>query len=148
MRLHRDHIAGGAFVAAGALILALSRDLPFGTLASPGAGMMPTLVIVLMMIFGLILVLRAGASPPLADIEGNDLWHAARVVAVTAAGVAVYQSLGFIASMSLLLFVFIFAIERQPILRAALFSIGVTALAYLIFDTLLKAPLPRGLIWF
>ncbi|HEY7645337.1 MAG TPA: tripartite tricarboxylate transporter TctB family protein [Hyphomicrobiales bacterium] len=148
MTLHRDHIAGGAFVAAGALILTLSRDLPFGTLASPGAGMMPTLVIVLMMIFGLILVLRAGASPPLADIEGNDLWHAARVVAVTAAGVAVYQSLGFIASMSLLLFVFIFAIERQPILRAALFSIGVTALAYLIFDTLLKAPLPRGLIWF
>jgi putative tricarboxylic transport membrane protein len=148
MKLHRDHIAGGAFVAAGALILTLSRDLPFGTLASPGAGMMPTLVIVLMMIFGLILVLRAGASPPLADIEGNDLWHAARVVAVTAAGVAVYQSLGFIASMSLLLFVFIFAIERQPILRAALFSIGVTALAYLIFDTLLKAPLPRGLIWF
>jgi putative tricarboxylic transport membrane protein len=148
MTLHRDHIAGGAFVAAGALILTLSRDLPFGTLASPGAGMMPTLVIVLMMIFGLILVLRAGASPPLADIEGNDFWHAARVVAVTAAGVAVYQSLGFIASMSLLLFVFIFAIERQPILRAALFSIGVTALAYLIFDTLLKAPLPRGLIWF
>jgi hypothetical protein len=148
MRLHRDHIAGGAFVAAGALILALSRDLPFGTLASPGAGMMPTLVIVLMMIFGLILVLRGGASPPLAGIEGSDLWHSARVVAVTAAGVAVYQSLGFIASMSLLLFVFIFAIERQPILRSALFSIGVTALAYLIFDTLLKAPLPRGLIWF
>jgi hypothetical protein len=148
MRLHRDHIAGGAFVAAGALILTLSRDLPFGTLASPGAGMMPTLVIVLMMIFGLILVLRGGASPPLDSIEGADLWHAARVVAVTAAGVAVYQSLGFIASMSLLLFVFIFAIERQPILRAALFSIGVTALAYLIFDTLLKAPLPRGLIWF
>jgi hypothetical protein len=148
MKLHRDHIAGGAFVAAGALILALSRDLPFGTLASPGAGMMPTLLIVLMMIFGLILVLRGGSSPPLADIEGNNFWHAARVVAVTAAGVAVYQSLGFIASMSLLLFVFIFAIERQPILRSALFSIGVTALAYLIFDTLLKAPLPRGLIWF
>ena len=148
MRLHRDHIAGGAFVVAGALILALSRDLPFGTLASPGAGMMPTLVIALMMIFGSILVLRGGASPPLASIGGGDLWHAARVVAVTAAGVAVYQTLGFIASMSLLLFVFIFAIERQPILKAALFSIGVTAFAYLLFDTLLKAPLPRGLIGF
>ena len=36
MTLRRDHVAGGAFVVAGALILAVSGDLPFGTLASPG----------------------------------------------------------------------------------------------------------------
>ena len=45
MRLRRDHVAGGAFVVVGALVLAVSDDLPFGTLASPGAGMLPTLVI-------------------------------------------------------------------------------------------------------
>ena len=41
MILRRDHIAGGAFVAGGALVLALSGDLPCGTLASPGACMLP-----------------------------------------------------------------------------------------------------------
>ncbi len=49
MILRRDHIAGGVFVAAGALVFALSDDLPFGTLASPGAGMLPMLVLALMM---------------------------------------------------------------------------------------------------
>ena len=43
--LRRDHIAGGVFIAAGLLVFALSGDLPFGTLASPGAGMMPKLVL-------------------------------------------------------------------------------------------------------
>ena len=36
MILRRDHVAGGAFVVGGALVLAVSGDLPFGTLAFPG----------------------------------------------------------------------------------------------------------------
>ena len=43
MILRRDHVAGGVFVAGGAILFAMSGDLPFGTLASPGAGMMPKL---------------------------------------------------------------------------------------------------------
>ena len=46
----------------------MSGDLPFGTLASPGAGMMPKLVLGLLIAFGAILVARAGESPPLATI--------------------------------------------------------------------------------
>ena len=56
MILRRDHVAGGAFIVAGALVFAMSGDLPFGTLASPGAGMMPKLVLGLLMAFGAILV--------------------------------------------------------------------------------------------
>ena len=67
MILRRDHVAGGAFIAAALLVFAMSGDLPFGTLASPGAGMMPKLVLGLMIAFGAILVARAGESPPLAD---------------------------------------------------------------------------------
>ena len=44
MTLHTDHVAGGVFVAFGALVFALSGDLPIGTLSFPGAGMMPKLV--------------------------------------------------------------------------------------------------------
>ncbi len=90
MTLRRDHVAGGAFVVAGALILAVSGDLPFGTLASPGAGMLPKLVIALMVGFGAILLVRAGDSPPVATLAWDDLPHAARVIAVTAAGIALY----------------------------------------------------------
>lgn len=148
MTLRRDHVAGAAFLIAGALVWAVSGDLPFGTLASPGAGMLPKLVIVLMMAFGAILLLRAADSPPLAAVPWGDLPHAVRVVAVTAAGIALYTHLGFIATMSLLLFALTFAVERKPILSAAAFSIGVTGIAYVLFSTLLKSPLPRGILWF
>ena len=147
MTLRRDHVAGGAFVVAGALILAVSGDLPFGTLASPGAGMLPKLMIALMMGFGLILLLRAGESPPFALVAWGDLPHAVRVIAVAAAGVALYVPLGFVATMSLLLFALTWGVERKPLLNSALFSVGVTGIAYLVFSTLLKSPLPRGL-WF
>ena len=148
MIVRRDHIAGAMFVVAGALILALSGDLPFGTLASPGAGMLPKLMIALMMAFGLILLLRAGDSPPLAAVAWGDLPHAARVVALTAVAVALYTTLGFLVTISLLLFGLTFAVERRQFLNAAAFSLGVTGLAYLLFDALLKSPLPRGLLWF
>jgi hypothetical protein len=148
MTLRRDHVAGAAFLIAGALVWAVSGDLPFGTLASPGAGMLPKLVIVLMMVFGAVLLLRAGDSPPLAAISWGDLPHAVRVVAVTAAGIALYARVGFIVTMSLLLFALTFAIERKPVLNAAAFSLGVTGIAYVLFNTLLKSPLPRGIVWF
>jgi hypothetical protein len=148
MTLRRDHVGGGALVIAAVLVLAVSGDLPFGTLASPGAGMLPTLMIALMLAFGLALFLRARESPPLAEVAWHDLPHAARVVAVAAAGVALYVTLGFLLSIALLLFALTYAIERRPFLHAAIFSLGVTGLTYAGFHILLKLPLPRGPLGF
>jgi tripartite tricarboxylate transporter TctB family protein len=144
VQLRRDHVAGSAMLIAGALVLAASTDLPFGTLASPGAGMLPTVVVLLLMAFATILLLGAGASPPLGTIDWTDAAHAARVMGATAAAVALYVPLGFIASIALLLFVLTFLVERKPLLRALAFSGGATLLAYLTFASALNAPLPRG----
>ena len=148
MILRRDHIAGGVFIAAGALLFAMSGDLPFGTLASPGAGMMPKLVLGLLIAFGAILVVRAGESPPLADIPWNDFTHAATVVAVSAVAIALYTVVGFILSVTLLLFVLLYFIERRNIWSALAVSIGVTVGSYLLFSTLLKSPLPPMPFWY
>jgi hypothetical protein len=148
MILRQDHVAGGAFVIAGALVFAASGELPFGTLASPGAGMMPKLVLGLMMMFGLALALRGGASPPLAKIDWSDLAHATRAMIAAALATALYMALGFVLTMSLLLFGLTFAVERRHILRALMFGIGVALFAYLLFGWLLKAPLPRGVLGF
>jgi hypothetical protein len=93
-----------------------------------------------------VLIVRAGESPPFAEIEWSDLPHAVLVTIVTAAVAALYTWLGFILAMSLLMFVLLVPIERQNILYATAYSIGVTVLAYVLFSLLLKAPLPRGLI--
>ena len=148
VQLRRDHVGGGIFILIAALVWAVSGDLPFGTLASPGAGMLPKLVIALMLAFGAALLAQAGTSPPLAAVAWSDLPHAVRVVLLTAAVVALYTWLGFVATMSLLLFGLIFVVERKPLLPAFAFSVGVTVVAYVLFGTLLKSPLPSGLLPF
>ena len=144
MTLRTDHIAGAVFVVFGLLVLALSGDLPFGTLSFPGAGMMPKLVAALLIVFGLIIVVRARESAPLASLPWGDVSHAVRIVVITAVAIALYQPLGFVVTMALLLFALIFGAERRRALPAAAFTIGAVALVYLLFDVLLKTPLPRG----
>jgi hypothetical protein len=146
--IRRDHVAGGAFIVAGALVFALSGDLPFGTLASPGAGMMPKLVLGLLIAFGAILVVRAGESPPFATIDWGDFRHAATVVAVTAVATGLYTTIGFVLSVSLLLFVLLYFVERRSLVGTIAVSVGITVGCYFLFGTLLKSPLPPMPFWY
>ncbi|MFZ1101926.1 MAG: tripartite tricarboxylate transporter TctB family protein [Hyphomicrobiaceae bacterium] len=148
MALRRDHVAGSAFVVAGALVLAVSGDLPFGTLASPGAGMLPTLVVGLMTAFGVVLLAQARRSPLIAEVDWSDLPHALRVVVVAAVAAALYVPLGFALTIPLLLLALIFLVERRPLLIALAFSLGASVAVYALFTMLLRAPLPRGLVGF
>ena len=148
MTLRTDHAAGGVFVAFGLIVLAMSGELPFGTLSFPGAGMMPKLTAGALMFFGLVLIVRAHESPPLAGIARGDFWHAARVTAVTATAIALYRTLGFIVTMALMLFVLIFGTERRHPLYAGIFSIGVVLLTYVLFTHALKTPLDAGIFGF
>jgi hypothetical protein len=148
MILRRDHIAGCLFVLAALGVLVLSGDLPVGSMAMPGAGMMPKLVLGLMIAFGLVLMLRAGESPPIATVSWADLPHAIQVVVLAAVAVALYTVLGFVITLSLLLFSLLVVVERRPLVPAAAFSIGVTVFAYFLFATVLKSPLPHGLLGF
>ena len=144
MTLRADHVAGAAFVAFGVVILALSGDLPTGQLSMPGSGFLPKLVAALLIIFGATLFLRARESEPFAALGWNDLPHAARVVAITAAAVALYTVLGFIVTLILLIAGVLIVIERRNPLRAAGYALAVVLIAYVGFTSLLKTPLPGG----
>ncbi len=146
--IRTDHVAGGVFAAFGLLVLALSGDLPIGTLSFPGAGMMPKLLAGLITVFGLVLIARAQESAPLAGVSWQDLPHALRVTAITAVAVALYQTVGFLITMTLLLFALILGVERRHPVSAAAFSLGVVALTYLLFSVALKTPLEPGLFGF
>jgi hypothetical protein len=148
MTVRADHVAGGAFIALGVFVFLISGDLPFGTLTSPGAGMMPLLMAGLMMLFAAIVMVGGGSSPTLGAIDWGDRWHALQVVAVTAIAVSLYRELGFLITMSLLVFSLLVVIERRNVLRAAAYSVALTLFAYWLFDKALKAPLEHGLLWF
>ncbi len=148
MTLRADHIAGAAFVVFAIAVFALSGDLPYGSLSSPGAGMMPKLVLALMIVFGLALIIGAQASAPLAEIDWSDRNHAFLVVVIAAIATALYQRLGFILTMSLLVFTLLAVVERKNLLRAAAYGIGLTMIAWWVFGTALKSPLERGILGF
>ena len=148
MTLRSDHVAGAAFAIFGILVFALSGDLPFGSLSAPGAGMMPKLLLVLMIAFGIALVLGAASSQPFADIDWGDGGHALMVVAIAGVAITFYQTLGFILTMTLLVFTLLIVVERKPVLNAAAYSIGLTAMAWWVFGKALKSPLEQGILGF
>jgi hypothetical protein len=144
MTLRADHVAGAFFVGFGLLVIALSGDLPFGTLSFPGSGFMPNILAGLAILFGLVLALRASESKPLATLSWSDARHAAMVVAITAAAAAVFDWLGFLTADVLLIFALLAIIERRPLLPAGLFSVSVVVATYVLFVYALKTPLNTG----
>ena len=125
-------------------MLALSGDLPFGTLSFPGAGMMPKLVAGLMIVFGLSLIVRAGESAPLAEHRlGRPAARRAGRRRSPRPPSRSTSTLGFIVTMALLLFALIFGVERRSrCSRAAAFSVGVVPLDLCCCSrSLLKTPL-------
>ena len=146
--LRSDHVTTGACIVVGVLIFATSTDLPTGAWSMPGAGMFPKLLAALIIGFGLLLLVRAGDSTPFVDINWGDLPHALRVGVITAVAVAAYETIGFIVTMTLMMFVLLVGAERQNVFRAGLFSVGVTLLTYFLFTVALKTPLEQGILKF
>jgi putative tricarboxylic transport membrane protein len=144
MTLRADHVTGAFFLGLGLLVIALSGDLPTGSLSLPGSGFMPKIIAVLMILFGLVLALRAGESKAFATVPWSDAKHAAQVVAITAISAAVYEWLGFITTNILLMFALLVVIERRKLLPAAIYSVSIVVVTYVLFVHLLKTPLQIG----
>jgi tripartite tricarboxylate transporter TctB family protein len=143
MNLRADHVAGAAFVVFGAAIIALSGDLPTGQLSMPGSGFLPKIVACLTILFGLVLILRGGESPPFAELGWDDAKHALLVTLITAVAIALYEHLGFFFTMLLLIVTLLLVIERRHPVRAVVYSLAIVALTYVSFVYGLKTPLPE-----
>ena len=148
MILRTDHISGAFFIGLGLLVIALSGDLPIGSLSSPGAGFMPNILALFTILFGIVLMLRARESKPFATLAWDDAKHAAMVTALTAAAAAVYEWLGFLTTDVLLIFALLVVIERRRPLPAAAYSIGLVVVTYVLFVYALKTPLEPGPLGF
>jgi len=148
MTLRADHVAGLAFVAFGILILSLSGDLPTGQLSMPGSGFMPKIVAVLLIVLGGALALRGKESGPMSELGWSDGKHAMLVVAITAAGIALYTVLGFILTLIAMTGALLIVIERRNPVRALAYGAAVVLTTYFAFEYLLKTPLPLGPLGF
>ena len=143
MTIRADHVAGAALIATGLLIFALSGDLPFGTLAFPGAGFLPKIIAAFIVAMGALLVAGAARSAPFRALGWDDLKHAAPVLAIAVAATALYTQLGFAVTLVLMIFALLVLVERKKLVAAGSYSVIIVALAYVLF-TVLRAPIPAG----
>ena len=67
---------------------------------------------------------------------------------ISAIAIALYQKLGFILTMTMLVFTLLVAVERKNVFRAAAYSLGLTMIAWWVFGTALKSPLETGILGF
>ena len=147
MILRTDHVTGAIAILIGVLVIAISGELPIGSLSFPGAGLWPKLLSVLMIMIGVAMVVGARDGEAFATVPWRDLTYALPVIALAGFAVAFYTRLGFIISMGLLLFC-LALLKRRPALHAALFGASASIATYALFTMVLRSPLERGLFGF
>lgn len=142
--LTTDRVAGAALVLLSLLVLVESRHLPLGSLRNPGPAYMPVALAIVLLCLGALLVVVAGRAPRLADVGWTEWRHAVAIFLVCAFAALALERIGFRLTIALSLAFLLGVVERRgPVFTAAL-SLAFAAGAFLLFDTLLRVPLPRG----
>ena len=82
-------------------------------------------------------------------IQGTKRVYAGTsLVLITGVAIRFYQTLGFIVTMSLLVFALLVLVERKNVFAAAAYGLFLTGLAWWVFGKALKAPLETGILGF
>jgi putative tricarboxylic transport membrane protein len=139
---------GEAAVALVLLAVALyivwtARTMPAGTVALPGPGFFPIAVATLLALVSIGILVRLARQQ-----DGARVAFGHRDVAIALGAlvgvVMLFEPLGAIVTLGLLLFVLVAAFARIALWRAALGAIGGAAVAWVVFVYLLGVQLPRG----
>jgi hypothetical protein len=142
--LTTDRVAGAALVLLALVVLWESRRLPLGSLRNPGPAYMPVALALALLGLGTLLVVLAGTARPLSSVGWSEWRHAAAILGVCVFAALALERLGFRVTIAVALAFLLRVVERKGSLFAAALSIAVAAGAFLLFDTLLRVPLPRG----
>lgn len=142
--------AGVVFLALAALVIQQSvwvlRLFDHG---QPGSGFMP---------FGLGVILGILAICLIATNLGRDerpvpFWepkawlHPLLAVIITSVYIVVFDDIGAITSVVILVIGWLFFVERKSVLISVCMGIATGLVVYLVFDRFLQTPFPRGLLF-
>jgi putative tricarboxylic transport membrane protein len=146
---HVDIAAGILFTLVGIFVLFHSLQLAFYIEDVPGPGFFPTLLALALFVCGAALALSRArnSEDDAAEFELPTKWQAKRSlglwVAVLVASILV-GIVGFLVAMFFLVAVLLFGIEGRRGIGAIVTIIATPLLAYLLFASLLRVPLPAG----
>lgn len=137
-----DRLSGCCLIAAGLFVLWVARDYTFGDLAAPGAGFVPFLLAVGLIVSGVLIAVTGGGSVPLRTLSWSGSGRALAIVAICSFGALGLERLGYRITIFIVMMAFLAVLERRPILHALLTAAGFSLGSYFLFHTLLDVQLP------
>ena len=142
--LTTDRVAGAALVLIGLIAVWESRRFTLGSLHRPGPAYMPTLLALLLIVFGLGVALLGSRSQRLSEVGWHEWRHAVGIFAACAFSAWGLDHLGYRLTMAAVLVFLLLVLERKGVILTAIFTAAIAWGSFLLFDTLLRVPLPRG----
>jgi putative tricarboxylic transport membrane protein len=140
--LRSDRISGLMLIALAAYVGWMNRVYPLGTLSEPGPGYVPLLLAIFMGVMGLLVALAGGKSVSISAIDWRESKRALAILVACGAAAYALERLGFRITMVALLVFFLGVMERRHPARVAAVALGFAFIAYYVFATLLRVPLP------
>lgn len=139
-----DHVAGAFFTAFALLVLWETQKIPFGFMAEPGPGAMPTLLACTLLVCSVALVIGGRSGKRAAAVDWPEWRHAVVILGTCAFMALALERLGFRITIFIALLVLVGALEKKGwiagIVFGACFSLG----SYYLFNALLHVPLPQS----
>lgn len=139
-----DQVVGSVFAAFSLLVLWETRKIPFGFLAEPGPGSVPTLLALTLLACSIAVVIGGRSAKRAVDVRWTEWRHAVAILGTCAFMALALERLGYRITIFVALLVLVSLVERKGWIAgtvfAALFSLG----THYLFNTLLRVPLPQG----
>ena len=139
-----DHVAGAFFTAFSCFVLWETRKIPFGFLAEPGPGAMPTLLALALLVCSIALVAGGRSGKLAAAIQWTEWRHAVFIVGTCAFMALALERLGFRITIFVALLTLVSIVERKSWIAGVIFAGCFSFGTYYLFNALLDVPLPKG----
>jgi hypothetical protein len=142
--LTTDRLAGAGLAAFALFVLWESRHLPFGTIRDPGAGAVPVLLAVVLLVCSLAVVAGGAGAHLVTALPWPEGRHAVAILGTCAFMALALERLGYRLTIMIALFALVTLVEKRSWVGAAVFAVGFALGSHFLFNTLLRVPLPMG----
>ena len=139
-----DRVAGAGLAVFAVFVLWQSRALPLGSLANPGPAYMPMALAALLLVGGLAIAVLGGETPRVGSLDFGEWRHAVAIFAACAFAALALERLGYRLTIMCVLLFLLGVVERKRVVITVVFAMAFAIGTFLLFDTLLRVPLPRG----
>jgi hypothetical protein len=139
-----DRAAGAALVVIGLITVWESRRFPLGSLHRPGPAYMPVLLALLLIVFGVAVAVMGARSQRLSEVGWHEWRHAVGIFAACAFAAWGLNRLGYRLTVACVLVFLLLVLERKGVILTAILTVAIAWGSFLLFDTFLRVPLPRG----